>query len=424
MSYNQIEYVEAREYCSKVTDGTHDSPKKVDEGKKLITSKHLKEYSLDFDKAYLISQEDYEKVNSRSKVEQYDLLYSMIGTVGEVYLEKSPIIEYAVKNVGIFKVGNKLDSKWLYYYLKSSQAKEYLFSHLSGSTQQYITLGSLRKFPIPMVDDKIREIIVEILSSLDEKIELNNKINKNLEEMAQVLYKQWFVDFEFPNEDGEPYKSSGGEMIESELGLIPKGWEVVELSSIADIDRGLSYKGKHLCEEGTPMINLGNIKPLGGFIYKKIKFYNGEYKPRHIVKAGDIIIANTDMTAKREILGTPILVPLRYEGDIIYSHHLYAIRNIKLAKEYMFYYFKSDIFKKMAENYANGTTVLAIGKRDVQKVKVLVPKLELINNFVGFAENSLIKVELNELENSKLANTRDTLLPKLMSGEIKVPIKE
>ena len=171
----------ALEFCSNITDGTHDSPKQKSVGHYLITSKHLQNNSIDFSSAYKISEEDYKKIIKRSAVAQYDILFSMIGTIGNIVRIKESNIDYAVKNIAIFKMGgNKLRSKWLYYWLKSNIAKEYVSSRLAGSTQSYLTLDSLRNFPILAPSEKEMHKIVSILSSLDSKIELNRRINDNL----------------------------------------------------------------------------------------------------------------------------------------------------------------------------------------------------------------------------------------------------
>lgn len=178
MSWN---FVRADQFCSFITDGTHDSPKSLKSGRKLITSKHLKEYYLDLENANCISEADYNKIIARSRVEQWDILFSMIGTIGNIYLEKSPKVEYACKNVGIFKfAGNRDDAYWMYYYLKSPQAKVYIKTHLRGSTQAYMTLGGLREMPIAIPEKNVRQQIISILRSIDEKIEINNMINDNL----------------------------------------------------------------------------------------------------------------------------------------------------------------------------------------------------------------------------------------------------
>ena len=171
----------AIDFCTAVTDGTHDSPKPQEKGHYLITSKHLQGNAIDFSSAYLISDEDYLKVIQRSRVEQFDILFSMIGTIGNTVRVVSPEVNFAVKNMAIFKMGRSdLKSKWLYYWLKSSPAKAYISSRLAGSTQSYLTLDAIRNFPIYAPDERTMQSITDILSCIDDKIELNNRINHNL----------------------------------------------------------------------------------------------------------------------------------------------------------------------------------------------------------------------------------------------------
>ena len=229
-------------FCASVTDGTHDSPKPQDRGHYLITSKHLKDNDIDFSSANLISDEDYNKVIKRSAVEKYDILYSMIGTIGNVVQVKFDSIDFAVKNMGIFKMGkDALRSTWLYYWLKSPSSREYVYQRLAGSTQSYLTLNSLREFPVLYPNDITAKEIVSILKSLDDKIEVNRRINENLEQQAQALFKSWFVDF-------EPFKDQP--FVESELGMIPQGWKVGSLNEIADVIMGTSPSGTSYNIEG------------------------------------------------------------------------------------------------------------------------------------------------------------------------------
>ena len=173
--------VKAKDFCYTVTDGTHDSPKAKENGHYLITSKHLAPYNIDFSSAKKISEEDYQKVIKRSPVEQWDILFSMIGTIGITYLEKNIDINYACKNMGIFKFNGDMDKAyWLYYYLQTPQAKEYILGHLRGTTQQYLPLGSLRELTIQVPPTDVRNKITSILRNIDDKIELNTKINENL----------------------------------------------------------------------------------------------------------------------------------------------------------------------------------------------------------------------------------------------------
>lgn len=170
----------AIEFCDDVRDGTHDSPKHLDSGKILITSKNIKGDSIDFTNVSYISEEDYNRINERSLVEQNDILYSMIGTVGLVYrVEENP--NYAIKNIGLFKISDELKSKWLYYYLSSPRAQKEVMTKLNGSTQKFISLNNLRGLEIIFPENiNNAKRIVKILETIDKKIKLNNEINNNL----------------------------------------------------------------------------------------------------------------------------------------------------------------------------------------------------------------------------------------------------
>lgn len=176
---NKWQEVKLGDVCD-VRDGTHDTPKETLDGKYLVTSKHIKGGKIDLSSAYKISIEDFNFVNQRSKVDQWDILISMIGTVGEICLV-SNIPDFAIKNVGLIKTGNEYLAKYLYYYLKSPTAQNDILSRLKGTTQQYLSLGEIRNFPVTIPPLYIQKKIAAVLGALDDKIELNNKINNNLE---------------------------------------------------------------------------------------------------------------------------------------------------------------------------------------------------------------------------------------------------
>lgn len=175
-----------------------------------------------------------------------------VGGTGDIKLSPA---KSSITNLSIIidSDPSKIDKSFLYWYLKHADTH----SLRTGSAQPQIVIKDLEKFKIKIPPMSEQKAIARMLSTLDEKIETNNQINEKLEEMAQALFKHWFVDFEFPNENGEPYKSSGGEMVESELGMIPKGWEVDKLSSIAEIVMGQSPKSDTYNTDkiGLPLLN-------------------------------------------------------------------------------------------------------------------------------------------------------------------------
>lgn len=177
-----------------VRDGTHSSPKSVKKGYHLVTTKNLKMNYIDFSKSNIISNTDFEKINRRSKVEQYDILLSMIGTVGNVYQERHKSINYAIKNIALLKFhGDELLSDWMNYFLQSMVGHNLITSRLSGSTQQFISLNDLRNLEIELPSrSKMKEIITPLMI-IDRKMMSNKQINANLVELSNTIFKQILV---------------------------------------------------------------------------------------------------------------------------------------------------------------------------------------------------------------------------------------
>ena len=406
----------AEDYCLMVTDGTHDSPKPQAEGLYLITSKHLKPSGIDFSSANRISETDYNKIIQRSKVEQYDILFSMIGTIGNIHRVTTHIVDFAVKNMGIFKMGGDADkSLWMYYWLQSPIAQEYIQSRITGSTQGYLTLGNLRDFPVcvPPLEEQRR--IAGILGAIDDKIENNRRINTYLELQAQALYKQWFVDFEFPNEEGKPYKSSGGKMVDSELGPIPEGWSVGKLEDIGDIIGG-----------GTPSKAVAEYYTKNGIAW---------------ITPKDLSVSHSKFTAKGETDITELgyknsSAKIMPRGSVLFSSRA-PIGYISIAKNdictnqgfksvvpnngctaFVYYFLLSNT--ENIESKATGSTFKEASGALMKSLDLVIPSDDILEKFEKIMSPIFESQEKFEVENETLATLRDTLLPKLMSGELKV----
>lgn len=387
--------VTATEYCSKIADGTHDSPKRQNFGKYLITSKHIKGHSIDFDNAYFISEDDYQKIIKRSKVDKWDVIISMIGEYcGFCYVEDSNFTDYAVKNVGIFKVGERIKSLWLYYYLTSPDGKAQLKSIRAGSSQPYISLGALRDLIIPVPSIEKMKDIVSILSSLDRKIELNNKINADLEEMAQAIFKNWFVDF-------EPFKD--GKFVNSELGMIPEGWKVGGLFDIAEI---FDKKRKPL--SGNVREKMDKIYPYYGATscmdYVDDYIFDGIYT---LIGEDGSVVKENGLPYMQYVWGKMWVNNHAHilQGKNGYStemiHALLSITNIKFL--------------------VTGAVQAKLSQGNMQKILVAIPPKNVLDEIRSVIDNLYSKIRSLSDENSRLSLLRDTLLPRLMSGELEVP---
>lgn len=248
--------------------------------------------------------------------------------------------------------------------------------------------------------------------------------------MAQEIFKRWFVDFEFPNEDGEPYKSSGGEMVESEFGMIPKGWEVISLDKIVDVKSGYSYKGTDLSESNNAMVTIKNFDRNGGYKTDGLKeiIISDRVKAHHYIEANEVVVAHTDLTQGAEIIGNPVMVFSKGKYDkLIMSMDVVKVtsKDRDIDNAFVYCLLKNDSFKQHALGYVNGTTVLHLSKKAIPQYKLPFPvNNKICKELSRILKNIMMRISLSVYENDNLSLTRDALLPKLMSGEIRVPLDE
>lgn len=298
---------------------------------------------------------------------------------------------------------------YLYY------AWQYVFGQVQavsyGTVFDTITMKSFQDIEIPVPSLDIQEKIASVLTALDDKIESNVKTKRKLPKLAQYVFNSWFVEFE-PYSDFET----------TEIGEVPSSFEIRKLSEVVDLQRGLSYKGEYLNDDepvGHPMINLGNIKPGGGYRPEKLKYYTKIPKERYTAKPGELIISHTDMTQDREILGSPVIVPDLEADPIIFSHHLYAVKNPKLPEEFLYPYFLSSYFKDKAESYASGTTVLSFSSDITSDAPVPIPPDEDLQKYMNISSPLFELEDSLRRENEQIRDLLETLLPELISGRIK-----
>ena len=405
-------FIIANNYCREVFDGTHDTPKPSDHGYKLVTSKNIIGNKLDLNSAYLISQEDYLAINKRSKVSQFDILFSMIGSVGNVYIEqrKNEEIDYSIKNIGVFSSKTEKEAYWLYYYLQSPYAQSFIKKFLNGAVQKFLPLQTLRAFPILSPVENY-ESLISILKNIDQKITLNNQINEELEAMAKTLYDYWFVQFDFPDQNGKPYKSSGGKMVYNpELKReIPEGWGVEKLG---DISQYVSEK------VGSSELNKENyvgtdnmIADMGG-----IELTTSIPKSGTSTKfsVGDILISNIRPYFKKIWLsdrtgGCSADVLCIRTNRIIYKEFVYAT----LARDDFFNY---DVAGSKGSKMPRGD------KKHIMEYPIVF-EFEIADQFSKIVRPIYEAVHKNYNQNQELTQLRDWLLPMLMNGQARVEDK-
>jgi type I restriction enzyme S subunit len=428
--------VPADQFCSSVRDGTHDSPTPVDYGRLLVTSRHITGGHLDLASAYLISQEDFDAINRRSKVDRWDVLLSMIGTVGEPCLMKAAP-NFAIKNIGLFKSKGEVEGKWLYYYLRSPAAQQLIREHARGTTQQYIPLATLRAFPIvvPMDRGEMRAI-AHILGTLDDKIELNRRMSETLEAMARALFKSWFVDF-----DPVRAKAEGRDpglpkpladlfpprLVDSELGEIPEEWDVGSLAALGDLtiggdwgeDEAFVGAVEAICLRG---VDLEHLRSRGHASAPRRWFKPTSLK-RRAMDDRDVLVAGSGAgpTGRPLWMCTSLLQSL---GPCVYSNFCKRIRCGSAAKAVYLDSWLHDM-RDSGEiwEYVNGTSVPNLDAHSLLAAKqVPMPPRPILDQYHDVVRPIWQQRYAGEAET--LAALRDTLLPKLISGELRVSTAE
>ena len=318
----------------------------------------------------------------------------------------------------------KLNGKYLNALLHTDYARKYFANNASGSGQRYaLSVDALNDFPVPLIplEEQIR--IGNIFSSIDQKIALNRAINDNLEAMAKQLYDYWFVQFDFPNEEGKPYKSSGGKMVWNEKlkREIPEGWVVEKVSALIEpIERGISYASADLLDDSAmPMINLACFSKNGDYRAGEMKYYSGIIPGNKYVQPMDMLIACTDMTQGADIIGRPILASHEFE-QYTFSTDLATLRPKSIAKMYLYYTLRTPFYHKYIRPFASGTNVKHLNIAGVENYIITVPTDSVQLKF----ERTIVPVKekqsktLNEI--ALLIKQRDELLPLLMNGQVSV----
>jgi type I restriction enzyme, S subunit len=368
----------------------------------------------------------------RDYLEKDDVIVTLVGNgICKASLAPSSGVVIIQNTVGL-KTNEKLDSKFLYYYFLLNQ--KYLVKLDRGSSQPSVNKNDLLDFEIRVPNIEVQQSISDVLSVLDEKIELNQRINAELEAMAKTLYDYWFVQFDFPfdfaqgkpDKDGKPYKSSGGEMAWNEQlkREIPEGWEVAKLDKHLTSSRGVSYSSKNLADAGTPMVNLNSFNIDSTYKTEGIKFFVGDYKESKVLRPFDLVMCNTQQTAldpTKDIIGKSLLIPDIFEGDIVSSHH---VTTVSVKKKNLKYYlnslFNSEYFHRYISGYATGTNILGLNFDGVLTHLSPIPSDDLLEEFAAIVANVEKKKANIIKENQTLAELRDWLLPMLMNGQVRM----
>lgn len=303
------------------------------------------------------------------------------------------------------------DTLFLYYQLKNTSVAPFI----TGAVQPKLSQENLNKIKFLWIEnDDERGVITKILFDLDEKIELNNQMNKTLESIAQAIFKRWFVDFVFPNAQGKPYKSYGGKMVDSELGEIPQGWQVSNLGESGTFKNGINYLRDEIGDTDFFIANvrdIANNKLLLKDSLDKIKI--------NLSKAKEYLLQEKDILIARSASPGEISLVLGDLEKVIYSG--FSIRyRLNNPNNYLYIFHIMQGLKRNLQNYSIGTTLQSVNQETLKNMKFILPSDETLKEFNKISRHILDKTLNNLLQNRELSQIRDSLLPKLMSGKIRI----
>lgn len=346
---------------------------------------------------------------SRHKVNVGDVLYARRGDVGKCSLVTKKEDGWLC-GTGCLKVSfdfSKVNPKFVFYQLQKPETIGWVEKHAVGATMLNLNTGILESVPIELPELKVQNKIVNILSAYDDLIENNQKQIKLLEEAAQRLYKQWFIDLRYPGH--ETTKIVDG---------LPEGWKKEKLGNVIEYIRGTSYTSSELSDsDGVLMVNLKNINAFGGYKRNAEKRFTGKYKENGILEQGDLVMGCTDMTKERRLVGHVALIP-NLKERAVFTMDLLKLFPKRISKTFLYAQCRFGGLSYKISPLANGANVLHLRPENMADIDVLCPSENVVESFDNAFASMISKIEKLEDQIQLAAESRDRLLPKLMNGGV------
>ncbi len=402
-----------------VIDSLHQTPLYVNNGLSMVRVTDIKGGSLNLKETLKVTHKVYDEFTKKYQPKVGDLLMTRVGSYGACSYINTEEKFCLGQNTVVIKP--KIDSEFLYYCLIASNVKNQIKSFVTGSTQKTISLKNIRSLEIPIPSKE--EVLLDIaktLADLDKKIELNNKINIELEAMAKLIYDYWFMQFDFPDANGKPYKSSGGKMVYNEVLKrdIPDGWEVDIINNIIDVKDG-THDSPRPVSEGYHLITSKNLK-VEGLDFDNANLISKEdyenINKRSKVDSGDILFSMIGS------IGAIYKIDEENIGFAIKNVALYKTSQKEEYRGYIYMFLKSYDMQRYMGNVISGSIQKFIGLGSLRSMPIFVDD-ETINKFENTTRPIFKKLTLVKLENQKLTELRDWLLPMLMNGQVIVKSK-
>ena len=409
------ELLTVEESTESIIDYRGKTPKKTCFGIPLITAKIVKNGRIAEPNEF-IAENDYDTWMRRGIPKSGDVIITTEAPLGEVAQLNDRKIALAQRLIALRGKKGLLSNNFLRFVLQSPLVQNELRKRESGTTVVGIKQGELRKVLLPIPPYAEQEKISKILLCIDDKIELNRQMNATLEAIGQAIFQHWFVDFEFPNEDGKPYRSSGGEMVDSELGEVPEGWGVGSILEIAELLSGGTPKTKIAEYWGgeIPWVSAKDVtNARGTFILDTEKTITRSGIEHSNTK---LLPKNTTVVTARGTVGSYCIL----SREMAINQTNYGLKAKSEGEDFFVFFSISNLVNQM-KMHSYGTVFDTITTKTFKDMKMPIPPELPSKSFDNKVNNIMNQISHNLYESSNLAAIRDVLLPKLMSGGIRIP---
>lgn len=394
------------ELCSEITDCVNKTAPSVDyvTPYKMIRTTNIKQGRINLDEVRYVTEETYKTWIRRGAPQLEDIILTREAPVGEVGMIRTSEKVFLGQRTMMYRADRtKADPYFLYYAFQTEAVQEQIHSAGMGSVVEHVRVPDAKKFKINTPPLPEQKAIASVLSSLDDKIDLLHRQNKTLEAMAETLFRHWFM--EEAKED----------------------WEEVPLSDYFKVKHGYAFKGEFITPEPTKyrLVTPGNFEIGGGFKSAKFKYYSSDVIPEeYVFNELDFVVTMTDLSKEGDTLGYPAFIPLHHKADVLYLHNQ-RVGKVQFydEKECKFFFYmlmKQDVYQQFIVGSCTGTSVKHTSPTTIGSFTFAKPPQEKIHDFDRIVGQKFAKIFVNQKQIQTLENLRNTLLPKLMSGEVRV----
>ena len=395
--------------CELIVDCPHSTAYDEGTGYPLVRTPNIGRGRIIYSGMHRVCEEVYNKRNARAIPQTNDLIFAREATAGNVALiQEGEKVCLGQRTVLIRPNANLVNPAFLTYHLLAPEQQYKLLSTANGATVAHVNMPTIRNLKLSLPPLATQHRIATILSRYDSLIENYQKQIKLLEEAAQRLYKEWFVDLHFPGHENTNIVDG-----------VPEGWEKKKLCELFSFVRGKSYTSKELSDEGTIMVNLKNIQSFGGYKSDVEKHFIGTFKEEQTLMKGDLIMGVTDMTQERRLVGSVALIP-DFKETATFSMDLIKLISFKLPNIYLYCAMRYGDVSRQIAPLANGVNVLHLKPEAISNIEMVVASDSIIEKFVSYTSKTIENILSLQSQLRLLTEARDRLLPKLLSGEIEV----